>query len=762
MKFSGGKGQGLPPHVWLERWNAARNVVPHVAGAEDYTRIADDVISYVKAVNEAKSAGHGIISAGAGARALHLSGGDPQAELYLTGSVKDAVAAIEASGVQAPTAGIVARMRERATRAAAGDAVPNLTGAEKRMVAEIRATENAGVAGDKLTAARDATVGRIAERGRKVGAAEGEKLGKAEQRARVLENILRSSEARGPRLVAKRESAIKDAMGKVINPEEYMPRIFTKEGRAALARAPEIASRHGMAPSELKAMIEQGGHLRERTLMRNAPAAEVEKVVGGQLRAAGALKGNMLEHDALQLMGKRAALGEKAVGEAKYLQDLTKLKTPAGERILMHEAEGAAPAGWATVDAGPLGKFHAPLEVAKEINQVRDVIVNDEALKEFHGLLGKLNTLWKGYATVPLVGGAGFHARNAQGNVWLNFLAGVKNPVDYARATKLQMAVRRAGGDVSKLSLKDRTLIDLAKKHGVIDEGFFLTDLGERSGKLGRAAKGQKLANVGRAINPLSTDNVVIRSGRSVGSAVENNARLAHFIAKLGELGSADEAARSVRKYLFDYGDLTPTERSLKKVVAFWTFMRKNAPLQAAEFARQPGKFAALAHGRDAAFGEFGNDTSLDQIPAWLDYAKKRGDVPMKFAGHTFLVSPDLPATSAINTVEPDLAGLYGRFGGFLPSLAKLGAETITQRSLFTGAPVKGSGLTQGLEALLPLFGKIESSPYYAELSKDPQKLARLLSSLTGLNVRDISNEEGKPQVGDVADQIPFTAGAQR
>ena len=55
-----------------------------------------------------------------------------------------------------------------------------------------------------------------------------------------------------------------------------------------------------------------------------------------------------------------------------------------------------------------------------------------------------------------------------------------------------------------------------------------------------------------------------------------------------------------------DYGDLTPTEHSIKKVAAFYTWTRKNAPLQVAEMARQPGKFTAVAKAYDAAGGPQG------------------------------------------------------------------------------------------------------------------------------------------------------------
>jgi hypothetical protein len=537
---------------------------------------------------------------------------------------------------------------------------------------------------------------------------------------------------------------------------EYLPRPqLTKRARTAINHDPVLAERIGVPPTEIQSAFEQGGHVHARTLMPEAPAHQVEQVIGGKLRDAGALKGPLYNPNdtALTRVAARRAHAERAIAERGFVDELAKIKDAHGSPLVAVAGTAKKALGHVEFDAGPLGRLIAHPDVANEIAKVRDVITNDEALKEFHGLLGKLGTLWKGYATVPVVGGVGFHARNAEGNIFNNFLAGVKNPRDYAQAAKIQAMAHKGG--VEALSLADRKIFELAKKHGVIEEGFLATDLGTGAGaKLTRVAKGQKLKNVGRAVNLGSTENALMRSGRSVGSAVETNARLAHFISKLKTLGSADEAARSVKKYLFDYGDLTATERSLKRAIPFWTFMRKNAPLQGASFARQPGKFTAVAHAYQELTAAGGGTANVEKF---RQYAVDQGGVPVKIGNDWYLLGAQLPGTAPVEDLAPGWKSVFSMLGGPVVSPLKAGAEAITQKSLFTGNRLNNTGLEQTLNAVFPLFGKLQRSPQWKYYKNDPQKLARLIREVTGLNAVKL---DGPP--GDVADDIPYTAGAKR
>ena len=52
------------------------------------------------------------------------------------------------------------------------------------------------------------------------------------------------------------------------------------------------------------------------------------------------------------------------------------------------------------------------------------------------------------------------------------------------------------------------------------------------------------------------------------------------FIERVKEGASYDDAAQDVYKVLFDYGDQSSLDTSIRKVIPFWTWTRKNVPLQ--------------------------------------------------------------------------------------------------------------------------------------------------------------------------------------
>lgn len=551
---------------------------------------------------------------------------------------------------------------------------------------------------------------------------------------------------------------------------DYIARFLTPEAKKALG--PDDAERFlGGMGRQPGAIARQAGKLKGRTFMPDAPLTDADKALAQTL----GLKGAAYETNPLLTTAKRSALADRAIAQKHMFDDLAHVRDEAGNAILQ-PARGRKPVGWATVDAGPLGRFHAPREIADELAKVRAVVTNDSSIHEFDGLLGKLNTMWKSQATVPFLGGFGFHLRNWQGNVFNNFLAGVQNPADYLKATRIQVALTKAHGDTALLSAADRHLVELAEKHGVLDEGFFLHDLMDpaaKGGALGRVAADMRGARIRALANPVSTENAAIRSGRALGSTVENNARLAHFIAKLRELGSADEAARSVKKYLFDYGDLTDFERNkIKKVIPFWTWMRKNTPLQFAEAARQPGKFTALAH----ANAEARANSDLSVLPPFL---RDEPYAPVGVHGQTIAMRPDLPPLAALESLDPRKQSDLGIFGGIVPSALKYAVEEKTGKSLFTGFNTKGSTPQRLAEAILPLVGKIRRSPYGHSLptgagvglntDNPDQALARLVSALTGLrtyrtdDADTVANSLPRAKPGNRSGRAnPFDHGAKK
>jgi hypothetical protein len=92
-----------------------------------------------------------------------------------------------------------------------------------------------------------------------------------------------------------------------------------------------------------------------------------------------------------------------------------------------------------------------------------------------------------------------------------------------------------------------------------------------------------------------SQRNLWLKTGFKVGKRIEDNARIAHFIDRLRKGDTAEAAALSVKKYLFDYGDLTDIERKvLNRSFFFYSWTRKNLPLQLHSLVTTPWKFGVM------------------------------------------------------------------------------------------------------------------------------------------------------------------------
>jgi hypothetical protein len=175
------------------------------------------------------------------------------------------------------------------------------------------------------------------------------------------------------------------------------------------------------------------------------------------------------------------------------------------------------------------------------------------------------------------------------GNFWNNWLAGLNNPLRYEEARRIQYPGTGKvsfdnvlGGKWTNASIEKE--ID---RLGVRGQGQF-------GGDIQRTMK-QQIENGqfrwGDLVTP-SQRNLFLKTGFKVGKAIEDNARIAHFIDRLRKGDTAEAAAMSVKKYLFDYGDLTDIERNvLNRVFFFYSWTRKNLPLQLHSLVTTPWKF---------------------------------------------------------------------------------------------------------------------------------------------------------------------------
>ena len=322
------------------------------------------------------------------------------------------------------------------------------------------------------------------------------------------------------------------------------------------------------------------------------------------------------------------------------------------------------------------GKYFHP-DVAKHIDATRQFLLDGNSDNEFIKNFNKIQNIWKSTATYWPTNLA-FFSRNTIGNIWQNSLAGVNNPLDYARALKIQF-------QGTKLNKADEKLMKEYNEQGLIRVGHL-------SGDIKRSIENQIMSAFDILKKKKNPYEVMNKVGGQLGDAVETNAKLAHFIAKRKEGLSPFDAGQSVKKHLFDYEDLTEVERKyLKTFMPFYTFTRKNFPLQFEALIKTPSKQTKLVKLKNNVEVLQGDDETSHILPEWLKNAapvyvgKKNGKVRyIKLEG--FLPVSDIgkitePAQEMLNMLSPVL---------------KAPVEQISNYNFFFGRPLTKQKGTKG------------------------------------------------------------------
>jgi len=289
--------------------------------------------------------------------------------------------------------------------------------------------------------------------------------------------------------------------------------------------------------------------------------------------------------DPAYILAVRGERNAKSISNAILQRDVAKL---------FGKATKEAPAEWKSITLQMAKGTESPFKglkfepvVANEISKHWNKINNPKEIGRFIEITDKITNFWK-KTTLGIF--PSYHFRNEIGNVWNNYLAGVTNPMVYEEAKRLTDLAK-----TGKLVGKDLQLYRQAEKYGVINKGLMAADIPTKDIALKQPLR-EKI--FGKTLgHPLET-------GMKIGTEFENNARLAHFIDKGHKGLDFNQASMSVKKYLFDYQELTDIERNyLKRVFPFWTWSRRNIPLQIENLIKQPGKYAVIEKGRKAIGG---------------------------------------------------------------------------------------------------------------------------------------------------------------
>lgn len=332
-----------------------------------------------------------------------------------------------------------------------------------------------------------------------------------------------------------------------------------------------------------------------------------------------------------------------------------------------------------------------------------DPAAGGELAKLYDDILGKVKFMY----TAP---NPGHHVRNAMGDIWNNFLGGVVRARPYLDSEKVLAHVHE---NPNIITLKG---VDGFDKSGADLYNSFIA----KGGQPGFQA-------VETAANEVGSQGVIREATGKTGDIAhgvlqkihhasekrEEWGRFANFLDYMqthaGELKThadwerlTNEAAARTRKYGIDYADLTAMERNvMKRVVPFYTWQRKNIPLQLESILTHPGKVVGLSkaiNGAKALAGDMGVGTSADSAPAWLRLA---GGIPISDSGDkgTFLSPSGIPTMDLGQYTQGGVSGIAGNLLSQLTPFAKVPIETATGRT------IGGAGVPTGpLQSLVNNF----------------------------------------------------------
>lgn len=346
----------------------------------------------------------------------------------------------------------------------------------------------------------------------------------------------------------------------------------------------------------------------------------------------------------------------------------------------------------------PLEIWAVPKGVRKEYNTLARKQV-DDGFKSMTNIIDSLHRIWK-----PLVTGLrpDFHLRNyISSNVNDAIGNGIKaiQPQYKALGNKIARntdgTIKIAGDTFSVKMLHE----EMQKR------GAFSTMYRSVYDDALDMALSKNIKSTGRSMAHKARD-VYETATHKVGNVVEDNVRATNFVINMEkslksgmDTGHAmDYAVEQVKKFHFDYSDLSEVERNLfRRVVPFYTWSRKNIPLQMETFLNDPGFYGKIGSLQQSAEQSFGG--GMENMPDWA----KEGlpiATPFKSAsGNTTYLSGLFPQSDMSRVMSSPLDMTKDLMNMASP-LFKTPAELALNRSFLSGAPIYQTEYEKGEKML--------------------------------------------------------------
>jgi len=434
-------------------------------------------------------------------------------------------------------------------------------------------------------------------------------------------------------------------------------------------------------------------------------------------------------------------LGLKRITDDLAAKGLIKPAKEAKEMVLRDWEDGGKLFPWLK------GTMIHP-EVARAFNSVKPVLeMDDETFKLLGKAVNEVTTIFKGLVTSLR---PAFHFINTTGNMILMRMAGIpysKQPKLYKEAVETLLA---------KTS-RDKEILDLFKRYGLEGQGQFF-DVVQAPKSVAREMEKYLEKATGGAISKIKTVLIGPRgatiaeripgvyAGRAVGEFVDSLSRMAAFRHFLEQGMPAEEAANLVKRYLFDYSQLTRAERGVRQyLIPFYSWVRFAIPRSILALAEAPGAYTSYFRFQDMLSDL--NDVDVSQLPNWLQTALI---LDTDDEGKIVYINPQPPWETAIayfGGEEGPVLGAGREFGRSLSPLLSLPFIGVFGRDPTTGKPITEDELADwkqkiadrtvaSLKQLTPAW-EIEKA--FPKMLERPKLVSTKLQGLLGILTSPVS-----------------------
>ena len=190
-------------------------------------------------------------------------------------------------------------------------------------------------------------------------------------------------------------------------------------------------------------------------------------------------------------------------------------------------------------------------------------------------------------------------------------------------------------------------------------------------------------------VNPADAGFFLYSSVRTANTHAEEALRLAAGVGEVLRGGNLNDAAETIFRVHFNYADLSNFEEEwMKRVFPFYTWVRKNLPLQVEQMLRNPKRYNRLLSIKENL--EYGEEKE-DVVP---DYFMKPFGIQLPFSigGSTAYTVPDIPFQDLLR-FDPTQEGFDDVLGNVLSSMSpilKVPLEYNAGKQFFKDIPYTG------------------------------------------------------------------------